>query len=50
MFLFDVAVKFVRDRDLYFADRLYNSMKGAGTDDRTLVRVIVTHAEVGHKN
>lgn len=38
-------VKYVRDRELYFADRLYHSMKGAGTDDASLIRVIVTHSE-----
>ncbi|XP_071108151.1 annexin A4-like isoform X2 [Haliotis cracherodii] len=39
-------VKVVRNKAAYFADRLYYSMKGAGTDDRTLVRVVVTRAEV----
>ena len=36
----------VRSRPSYFAERLYRSMKGAGTDDDTLVRVIVTRSEV----
>jgi len=30
----------------YFADKLYHSMKGVGTDDRTLVRIIVSRCEV----
>lgn len=38
-------VKYVKDREMYYADRLYNSMKGAGTDDCTLIRIIVTHSE-----
>lgn len=36
----------VRSRSAYFAERLYQSMKGAGTDDDTLVRVIVGRSEV----
>ena len=30
----------------YFAGRLYKSMKGAGTDDETLIRVMVSRCEV----
>ena len=39
------AVKSVRDRPSYFAEKLYNlikSMKGARTDDDTLTQVMVT--------
>lgn len=39
-------VRCVRGRPLYFAHRLYKSMKGAGTDDRTLIRVMVSRSEV----
>ncbi|XP_007941602.1 annexin A13 [Orycteropus afer afer] len=39
-------VKCARDREGYFAECLYKSMKGAGTDEETLIRVIVTRAEV----
>jgi len=39
-------VKCVRGRSKYFAERLYKSMKGAGTDDRTLIRVMVSRSEV----
>ncbi|KAF3822745.1 hypothetical protein GH733_008119 [Mirounga leonina] len=34
-----------RDPEGYFADRLYKSMKGAGTDEETLIHIIVTRAE-----
>lgn len=39
-------IKCVKNRPAYFAEKLYKSMKGAGTDDRTLIRVIVTRCEV----
>ncbi|XP_064640662.1 annexin-B12-like isoform X2 [Lineus longissimus] len=39
-------VKFVRNQPGYFAELLYKSMKGLGTDDKTLIRVIVTRCEV----
>ena len=44
---FKTVVMCVRNRPQYFAERLYKSMKGAGTDDDTLVRVVVSRAEVG---
>uniref|UniRef100_A0A8C5P4Q4 Annexin n=1 Tax=Jaculus jaculus TaxID=51337 RepID=A0A8C5P4Q4_JACJA len=39
-------VRCAKDREGYFADRLYKSMKGVGTDEETLIRIIVTRAEV----
>jgi len=39
-------VKCVRSKSQFYAERLYKSMKGAGTDDRTLIRIIVSRAEV----
>lgn len=48
-FDFVFAVKYIKDYEMYFAERLYNSMKGAGTDDITLSRIIVTHSEVSRK-
>ena len=41
-------VKCVRSRPQYFAEKLYHSMKGMGTDDTTLVRIIVSRCEVCH--
>lgn len=36
----------VRSKPSYFAKKLYKSMKGLGTDDQTLIRVMVTRSEV----
>lgn len=40
------VVKSAIDRGEYFAERLYKSMKGAGTDDKTLIRVVVSRCEI----
>ncbi|XP_071828839.1 annexin-B12-like isoform X6 [Apostichopus japonicus] len=39
-------VECVRNAGKYFASKLYKSMKGLGTDDDTLVRVIVSRCEI----
>jgi len=39
-------VRVVRDTPAYFAERIYQSMKGLGTDDLTLCRCIVSRCEV----
>ena len=41
-----VAVNYVKNSPAFFAERLHNSMKGAGTDDSALVRLIVSRSEV----
>lgn len=43
---FLALVKLVRDPTSYFADRLYSSMKGLGTDDNKLCRVVVSRCEI----
>ncbi|XP_072409993.1 annexin A4-like isoform X1 [Chiloscyllium punctatum] len=40
------VVKNMRNRPAYFAERLHKSMKGMGTDDNTLIRVMVSRCEV----
>ncbi|KAG8574757.1 hypothetical protein GDO81_009316 [Engystomops pustulosus] len=39
-------VKCARSIPAYFAERLYKSMKGLGTDDNTLIRVMVSRCEI----
>uniref|UniRef100_A0A6M2DP87 Annexin n=1 Tax=Xenopsylla cheopis TaxID=163159 RepID=A0A6M2DP87_XENCH len=39
-------VESVRDKAKFFAKRLYKSMKGLGTNDNQLVRIVVTRCEV----
>ncbi|NWQ82632.1 ANXA4 protein, partial [Columbina picui] len=40
------VVKCMRNKPAYFAERLYKSMKGLGTDDNTLIRVMVSRCEI----
>lgn len=39
-------VQIVKNAPAFFAVKLYKSMKGLGTDDSTLIRIIVTRSEV----
>jgi len=43
---FKAIVQCSRDPAAYFAERLWKSMKGAGTDDSLLIRIVVSRSEV----
>uniref|UniRef100_A0A915LKT9 Annexin n=1 Tax=Meloidogyne javanica TaxID=6303 RepID=A0A915LKT9_MELJA len=39
-------IKSIKNRPAYFAELLYNSMKGFGTRDTDLIRLVVTRSEI----
>ena len=44
--LYNAAVKCAENRHRYFAELLENAMKGWGTNDNTLIRIIVSRCEL----
>ena len=49
MFIF-ILVECVQNRPRYFAKKLMKSMKGLGTDEETLIRIIASRSEVSKIN
>ncbi|XP_076453734.1 annexin A11-like [Babylonia areolata] len=43
---FLAIVRVTRNRPAFFAERLYRSMKGAGTNDKALIRAVVSRSEI----
>ncbi|XP_062249202.1 annexin A6 isoform X2 [Platichthys flesus] len=43
---FYAIVRSVKNQPSYLADRLYKAMKGLGTDDRALIRILVSRSEI----
>lgn len=41
-----ISVEVVMNRPAFFAEKLYKTMKGLGTNDDGLIRIIVTRCEV----
>lgn len=39
-------MKVIRSKATYFAQALHDAMKGLGTDDNTLVRIVASRCEV----
>ncbi|XP_037548056.1 annexin A4 [Nematolebias whitei] len=44
--VFLAIVKCMRNKQAFFAERLYKSMKGLGTTDSVLIRIMVSRAEI----
>ncbi|KAM9793853.1 annexin A4 [Syngnathus typhle] len=44
--VFLAIVKCIRNKHAFFAERLYKSMKGLGTTDSVLIRIMVSRAEI----
>ncbi len=40
-----LSVRVIKDKPAYFAKKIQTSMKGLGTDDSALIRVVVTRCE-----
>jgi annexin A7/11 len=43
---FSFIVECVQDKVLFFAHRLHKAMEGAGTNDTSLIRIIISRSEI----
>lgn len=41
------VVRFAKNSVKYHAERIQSSVKGLGTDEKALIRIIITRSEVG---
>lgn len=46
LYIFFFLVQCIRNKAMFFASALYKAMKGLGTDDKTVIRIIVSRSEV----
>ena len=41
-----ISVKFIKDEEMFYAERIQDAVSGVGTDEQQLIRIIVGRSEV----